>query len=165
MSRLFVAVWPSAEVVSMLAGLSRVERPGVRWLGAEHWHVTLRFLGEADEALAMSRLDDLVAAPCEARFSGPVGRLGRSALVVPVAGLEELAAAVGAAMVGVGDQPERPWLGHLTLARLKNVPACSLVEDAVVGRWPVDRVALVRSELSSSGARYHTLREVPLCFG
>ena len=162
MSRLFVAVWPAADVVETLVHLSRVDRPGVRWLGPEHWHVTLRFLGEADEAVAAARLDELVAAPCSARLGAPIGRLGRTALIVPVSGLDQLAAMVAQVLVGVGKEEERPFFGHLTLARLKNVPACALVEGSVQGRWDVDRVALVRSERTAEGSRYETVREAML---
>lgn len=50
MSRLFVALLPPAEVLDeVAAGISRVERPGLRWIDPTLWHVTLAFLGEVPE--------------------------------------------------------------------------------------------------------------------
>ena len=59
--------------------------------------------------------------PTATAVLGPaVRRLGPSALVVPVAGLDGLAAAVGDATAGVGLPPgPRSFTGHLTLARLR----------------------------------------------
>ena len=57
MSRLFLAVWPPDGLAEELRGLPRKERPGIRWIPPENWHVTLRFLGEADADEIADRLD------------------------------------------------------------------------------------------------------------
>ena len=50
--RLFLAVWPSPEVVDVLRALPRPDTPGVRWSTEDQWHVTVEFLGECDLAPA-----------------------------------------------------------------------------------------------------------------
>ncbi|MFZ1489732.1 MAG: 2'-5' RNA ligase family protein, partial [Ilumatobacteraceae bacterium] len=82
---MFVAVWPPAEVRRMLAALERDERVGIRWTTPAEWHVTLAFLGDVDPGQVASALAELAQPPATARFEAKVGRLGRDALVVPVA--------------------------------------------------------------------------------
>ena len=164
MSRLFVAVWPPAEVVEALSALPRERVPGVRWTTPPQWHVTLTFLGETDpdpaaEALAALRHPTVVARSGER----PVGRLGRNVLILPVGGLDSLASAVAGVMSGVG-RPESHagFVGHLTLARLKDAPACGLVGERLEASWTVDEVHLVESTLRQSGAEYRTISTVAL---
>ena len=59
MARLFIAVWPPEEVVEHLRSLRRKDQRGVRFIPPENWHVTLRFLGEADEREVAAALDEL----------------------------------------------------------------------------------------------------------
>ena len=100
--------------------LPRPDQPGVRWVPPANWHVTLRFLGEAEATDVHARLAGVTLPAATAMFGPAVRRLGRSALVVPVAGLERLAAAVTAATADIGDPPgTRSFNGHLTLARLR----------------------------------------------
>jgi 2'-5' RNA ligase len=163
MARLFVAVWPPEEVLDLVGALPRAVVPGVRWTTRDQWHVTLRFLGEAEVDDAVAALDRLEAAATEAVLGPQVGRLGTRVLVVPVAGLEDVAAAVTAVTADVGEPPEaRRFHGHLTLARLRGAPACGLTDRVVTGRWPVRSVALVQSRLHPHGARYETVHEVVL---
>ena len=116
MARLFVAVWPPEEVVARLAALPRPDQPGVRWTTRDQWHVTLRFLGEADPADAAGRLARAVLEPAAARLGPRVGTLGAEIVAVPVAGLDDLAAAADAVL---DDPPDRRFRGHVTLARVR----------------------------------------------
>jgi|TARA_B100001105_G_scaffold176810_1_gene142519 2'-5' RNA ligase len=161
--RLFVAAHPSAGAVADIDRLPRPEAPGVRWLPADQWHVTLRFLGEADPDLAASALADLVAAPAEA-VAGPSTRLlGDEVLVVPVSGLDGLAASVAAATAGVGEPPEdRPFVGHLTLCRFRHEPPSGAVGAAVSATFSVAEVVLVRSRTLHGGAVHEVLDRFPL---
>jgi 2'-5' RNA ligase len=150
--RLFVAVEPPPEVLDRIAALPRPDEPGVRWTRPEHWHVTLRFLGEAplDAAVdALARLD----APAAVAEVGPVvSRLGRNVVCLPVRGLDALAAAVAEATGRVGEPPDpRPFTGHLTLARLRHRGACGLAGTPFAATFPVTEVRLVRSELTADG--------------
>jgi RNA 2',3'-cyclic 3'-phosphodiesterase len=162
-ARLFVAVWPPSEVLDLLAGLPRAEQPGVRWTTPDQWHVTLRFLGAADPdevSAALRPLGDRLA-PVDVVMGPRVGRLGRGVLVLPVAGLDAVAAAVVDATRHLGQPPEpRPFLGHLTLARLKGAPACGLTDRVVRAGWIATELALVRSDLHPHGARYTTVSTV-----
>ena len=168
--RLFVAVWLPAEAVATVAALDRPPSPALRWTQPGQWHVTLSFLGAvADEAVAevASGLTRLEAEATRAVLGPATRRLGRSVLMVPVAGLDALAVAV-AAVVPPGPEAGRPFVGHLTLARAKRaatVPA-ALSGTPMSATWAVTEVALVRSHLASTsqgaGARYETLATVPL---
>jgi len=161
--RLFVAVWPSDEVGATLAGLPRPGVPGLRWTRHDQWHVTLRFLGESDQEAAAAALADMAAQPAVAEL-GPVTRLlGQRIVVVPVDGLDELARTVVAATVGLGGPPEeRPFTGHLTLARAKGPVPPGTVGTPITGRFPVGEVCLVRSRTLPEGAAYETLERFSL---
>jgi RNA 2',3'-cyclic 3'-phosphodiesterase len=157
-ARLFVAVWPPLDVVEQLAALPRYPLAGARWTTEKQWHVTLRFLGACDERAAVAALDRVDVAPCTAVLGPGPRRLGRDVLVVPVAGLDTLAAAVGAATDGLGAGDRFPYRGHLTLARAGK-GSLPRLEAPVAASWVVDRVALVGSELHPAGARYTTVHE------
>ena len=161
--RLFIAARPSAAAVAAIDRLPRPEAPGVRWLSTDQWHVTLRFLGEADPDAAATALAALVAAPAEA-VAGPATRLlGDTVLVVPVSGLDRLAAAVVAATTGVGELPEdRPFVGHLTLCRFREGPPPGAVGAAVSAAFSVEEVVLVRSRTLPGGAVYDVLERFSL---
>jgi len=143
---LFVAVWPPAEVLDRIEALDRPGADGVRWTRRDQWHVTLRFLGEADEAASADALARVVGDRTEAVVGPRVERLGRGVLHLPVVGLDEVATAVIAATAGVGQPPEdRPFRGHLTLARVKRRPPRGYVGTPFSARFAVDEVCLVRS--------------------
>lgn len=167
--RLFVALWPPGQVAGLLEGLERPDHPLVRWTSRDQWHVTLRFLGDVDDDELPAVSEAMAAAgerPAREATLGPASvRLGRHALVVPVAGVDDLAAAVAAATGSLGTPPEeRPFSGHLTLARARGHAAVPgrLAGAAVEARWPVTEVALVRSRLGGGGARYETIATVAL---
>ena len=167
--RLFVGIWPPPDIVAVLAGLPRPEHPGVRWTTEDQWHVTLRFLGEVADDDVPLLLDALrgagtEAAPRVASLGPATTRLGATNLVVPVAGVDDLAEAVRTATTPFGAPPEaRPFAGHLTVARGRGgrrIPTV-LAGQAVSASWTVEEVALVRSHLGQS-ARYETLASVRL---
>ena len=162
MARLFVAVWPPDGVLERVADLARPEVAGLRWTGREHWHVTLRFLGEvADVAAVSEALTAAKASPAEATLGPAVARFGNRVLHVPVSGLDEVASSVVGATAELGKPPEdRPFAGHITLARVAKgarVDLRSFTGEPVEGRWRVEEVCLVQSRLARSGARYEVL--------
>jgi 2'-5' RNA ligase len=167
MARLFVAVVPPDDVLEQVAALPRPEREGLRWTGREQWHVTLRFLGRVDDVAAVAAALDETALPVAAAVLGPaVGRFGHRILHVPVAGLDALAATVVTATAGIGQPPEdRPFAGHLTLARVgkgRAIDLRPLAGQFVSGRWPVADVCLFESHLHPGGARHEVLQRFPL---
>jgi 2'-5' RNA ligase len=177
--RLFVGVWPPdtvrervAEVVDGLRG----SHEGVRWEPPERWHVTLRFLGRVTEPGAVvEALERATLVPTEVALGPAVGLLGRQVLCVPVAGLDELAAAVQEATAELGEPPDpRPFRGHLTLARLggrrgqRRRPAVAAARGwrgtPVAATWRVEAIHLVRSRPGPDGSTYddvHVRRLVP----
>lgn len=157
--RLFVAVHPPAAAV-----------PGVR-----NPHVTLCFLGTVDvdlvgevaDALQLG-LEGVRAVEAEVTGGRP-RRLGPSAFVRPVTGLDGLAGAVRGAVGRFATRPEeRPFRGHLTVARrAKGRPSAGLEGEvpAEAVRWKVDEVVLVRSELGrgpGGTVRHEVVVAVPL---
>ena len=80
---------------------------------------------------------------------------------MPVAGVDELAAAVHAVTDGIGEPPRPRFRGHLTIARTRRSATSTVVGHPVVGSFTVTEVALVRSELTPDGARYTTVATSP----
>jgi 2'-5' RNA ligase len=167
--RLFVAVWPPAEVVDALDKLSRPEQSGVRWTTREQWHVTLRFLGQmvdVDEARrAFARIDVDSVGSVFAEMGPATACLGRGVLHVPVRGLDELARATVEATAGVGRPPEdRSFRGHLTLARARGGRGDlrRLRGSPLAASWKVAEVTLVASTLRRDGSRYEVVTSLPL---
>lgn len=159
--RLFVGAWPDAAALDVLRRLPRPDEPGVRWVRPEHWHVTLRFLGDGDPEEVLAALRS-VPLPAATAVLGPqVARMGRHVVVVPVAGLDALGAAVVGATAGLGDPPDpRGLRGHLTLARLRHRGACGVAGERVAASFPVGEVALVDSVTRSDGPEYRVVGRV-----
>ena len=163
--RLFVAVWPPPEVLDALARLDRPAAPGVRWTRRESRHVTLWFLGEVDDPTPVAAaLDAAPLVPAEAVVGPRVTSFGREVLVVPVAGLDRLATAVGEApAVRRAADGGPPFRGHITLARARRGgDVRSLRGTRVAARFPVGEVTLVRSTPGAGGLRYDVLHARPL---
>lgn len=163
MARLFVAVWPPDDTVTELTALRRKDQRGVRFVAPESWHITLRFVGEAHPDDVGEALDRTTLSPARARLGPGVDVLADRALVVPVHGLDDLAAAVVDATASLGRPARRRFTGHLTLARLKRratVPAA--LGAFVTAEFDVTEIALVQSRLHPDGARYETLATWPV---
>jgi RNA 2',3'-cyclic 3'-phosphodiesterase len=163
-ARLFIAVWPPDEVVARLTALPRKDQRGVRFVAPENWHVTLRFLGEADPGAVLEALSGASFALATAVVGPAVDVLGERALVLPVGGLDDVAATVVGRTKGIGElPPRRRFAGHLTVARLKRharMPPALGVPFSTA--FDVEEVALVESRLDPRGARYETLHTWPL---
>ena len=165
--RLFVAALPDGSTVDRLreacGGWPRPKVAGLRWTGPDQRHVTLRFLGSIDPGEAAAALDGLGWAAAEARLGPATALRGRGVLMVPVGGLDGLAGAVAAATVELGGFLEdRPFTGHLTLARSRGRVPAGWEGRPVAGVFPVAEVCLVRSETLPEGARYEVLGRWPL---
>ncbi len=180
--RIFVAAWPDDTARTALRGAGIEAAPGLRVVPAEQWHVTLRFLGsvEPDLLTRLVRALGSVAAgtpPSVARLGPSTDWFGRGAVLqVPVAGLDDLAAAVRAAtdpIVPAGDGAP-PFVGHVTLARGQRgqrgqrgrrpeaAVRSALSGRSVGGEFAVESYDLVVSEPRAGGHRYRTLERFPL---
>ncbi len=161
-TRLFVAAWPDAATLEQLRALPWPDEPGVRRIPDHNLHVTLRFLGEVDPATA-SELLAAAALPVATAGVGPeVERLDGRQIVVPVGGVDHLAAAIRSATASIGDEATRRFRGHLTIARTKRGEASALVGATIIASFAVGEVALVASDLQPTGAVYTTLATFPV---
>ncbi len=135
--RLFVAIDIGDDVRAAVAKLQQElkgrmkNQNGLKWVKPELMHLTLKFLGEADE----NRIDEICAAveiACADKkafeFSlSVVGAFGRPAKVLWLgseeisAELAKLAADLEQALEELGFEKEvRPFSAHLTLARVRD---------------------------------------------
>jgi 2'-5' RNA ligase len=167
--RLFLALWPTAEIRVRLA-------TGIRdWLGQkasqaqrpDQWHTTLVFIGYVDEVVAEA-VEDLAASVTCAPFVLTLDRLdhwrkpGIACLTAsetppPLQQLvAELEAALDAANIAYDRRPYRP---HLTLAR--KVARLDRKGPIPPLAWPVDDFALMESISSPAGSRYEPLACYP----
>jgi len=166
MARLFVAVWPPDEVVEHIRSLRRKDQRGIRFVPPENWHTTLRFLGEAAEHEVVAALDEFDRGdppPTVARLGPAVDVMGGRALVIPVAGLDELARSVERATKHLGEPPRKRFVGHLTLARCARGARMPEVLGApFADEFTVTEIALVQSRLEPAGARYETVASWPV---
>ncbi len=187
--RTFVAIELPEEVKNSLAKILRDISPGyerfVKWIKSDSIHLTLKFLGN----ISTGSVDDITQALTDAA-SGPkaftleLGGLGafpnlKSPRVLWV-GVEgdvptalNLQGQIDQALTKLGFAVEkRGFSPHLTVGRLRD--KASSRERSAVGKlvseyevkenpsFTVERLNLMRSTLTSSGAIYDRLASVPL---
>jgi 2'-5' RNA ligase len=150
--------------------------PQFGWTPAGNLHLTLRFLGHVELALAEG-IADGVAANGPAAFEVRLGELGtfkrgRLARVVWLGlsqgarGVGALAEVVEAECVRAGLEPEgRRFNAHLTLARARardGSPLPALPDPPDLPGWRATELILYRSRLGRGGSVYEPLRRVSL---
>ena len=158
MPRLFVAVWPPDDLVRELAAMPRPALDGLRWTKPERLHITLRFLGQCDEAEAAEAAEALRQvsfAPTAVRLGPTLERLGRGVIMLPACGVDELAMSVTDATGHIGQPPpNRPFTGHMTVARYRRNPPSGLWPPqglpTIDARFTASRMSLVRVEPSGA---------------
>lgn len=157
-----MAVRPPPAVCDVL---DRLDRPGdsaLRFTPREQWHVTLRFIGDCDPARVLDALAGERFRGGDAVLGPRVETLGRRVVVVPVSGLEELAAQVRRATAQLGQPPEQSFRGHLTLARSKGKPTGPPIGNRVSGGFTASEMELVASVTGQAGAVHRVLARYPL---
>jgi RNA 2',3'-cyclic 3'-phosphodiesterase len=170
--RAFVAVWPPAEVIEIVAdAIAGGTGPSPRWVDRSKWHVTLDFLGSVPDASIADLVEEVARVASTARACtavlGPMTTiLGRTVLCAPVHGLEGLAALVRDATASFNRSTDRdqPFVGHLTLARAQrrgSIPR-ALSGISLSASWAVVEIAVVSSEMHPDGAIYSTLATASL---
>jgi 2'-5' RNA ligase len=159
--RLFVAAWPNADVLRQIALIRRPTEPGVRWVPKANWHITLRFLGDADADAVATRLGTTELPRAVARLGPALEPLGRRQIVVPVDGVDGLAQAVRSATAGIGERDRHRFRGHLTIARLQPNARSTATGHSIQTEFEIDEIALVTSDLQATGAVYSTIARFP----
>jgi 2'-5' RNA ligase len=161
------------ESLSMLRG----GLPGARWIDPENYHLTLRFIGDVDGALAgeiASLLGRVRRREFELRLEGLSSFGGRKpravvATVAPSPSVMELQAEHERLMQRVGLEPEgRKYTPHITLARLRDATSRD-VADYLSARaafhsepFAVSRFVLFSSRASVGGGPYVVEAAYPL---
>jgi 2'-5' RNA ligase len=154
----------------------------VAWVGVGNLHVTLKFLGRV-ESVRLGEVEAALAGAAAGTEAFELAVQGLGAFPTPArarviwAGVgagagaaEGLAARVDEALAGLGFPREtRPFAPHVTLGRVREprgnaALAAALASGAAreFGHVDVQRVCLMRSELSPRGARHSELRALAL---
>ena len=190
MPRVFVAVLldePAKRAVSAQIDRLRPLSKSVAWVPANNLHLTLRFLGDQTE----EQLAEAVPALEEAASGVPTFTLSLKGLgAFPgldhprtlwvgvsdgVRDVQRLQARVAGALARRGTPTEdRAWQAHVTIGRVTDErrsrregmqelrAAVMRGATAPLGTLPVNTIALMRSDLSRSGARYTGIASVAL---
>jgi 2'-5' RNA ligase len=187
--RLFVALTIPSPVKAALARVharlqQSVASSQVRWTTPEQWHITLKFLGWTNSG----SVDPLRAALLKAAAKVPAIRLlARGIGFFPARGIprviwagvddgsERLTALQRTVQEATApfttEEAEVKFAGHITLGRIKSISRPSVdslrsitrdFTDANFGEWTAQEIELMRSVLSSRGAKYSCLARVPL---
>ncbi len=189
--RLFIALDIDSDIrerISAFVDSLRAHAPDVRFVGADSYHVTLKFIGETGKAADIERaLTEIHAHPFDLRFAGTGFFPNQRSPRVFWAGihadrkLQQLQSNVEAALSPLGFAPEKSCFHpHLTLARtgsgrplamrgdrpdpkLKRVvERLSLVPEPEFGTMTAREFFLYESRLSASGAQYFNVQRFPL---
>ena len=183
--RAFVGVLVDLGTTRRFVDLSRALRRSLdaagwkaAWVPPPNLHITLKFLGEVDAGVAPAVSDALAAVvrrhgALRLGFRDLVALPDREAPRVLAVGVTDghealaaLARDVDEACFELGfPREKRPFLGHVTLARVKHQagaldPVTPVRLDAGVGA--AHDVVLYRSDLQRNGAEYHALSRHPL---
>ena len=188
MTRTFIALELNEAVQRHLSAVMRemaLALPELRWVDPAGIHLTLAFLGELDDeqlahAVAASAAAAQQAQPFSYRLTHP-GTFGapRSPRVIwmgieePSGKLNQLHRTLNQELEQRGFEIDRrPFSPHLTLARVKSPLTPDeqqrlqrlLTEQQLTPSSPphfVNALAVMKSELSRSGAHYTAMKEVP----
>lgn len=187
--RLFVALDIPDEVRDLIRDSTAEIRDNLslaRWVSPENLHLTLKFIGEFDardirrlerEMLSVARKADPFVASLGGCGAFPGAGKARVLWVGMDKGEVEAAALARKLDAGLGrvgvKREERPFRGHLTLARMRRPVDCTALlerlEDRMRGLKDLDfrvcEFTLYRSILGPQGPRYQPLLKAVLGAG
>jgi 2'-5' RNA ligase len=176
MPRLFTGLEIPSDLASELS-LLRGGLSGARWIDAENYHITLRFIGDIDDATAhdvyttlerIKRSSFTVTLEGLSSFGG-----GKPRAIVakarPASALVELQAEQERLMRRIGIAPEpRKFTPHVTLARLRAASAPAVAEYLsargyfLSRQFEARRFVLFSSRASTGGGPYVVEAAYPL---
>lgn len=175
--RLFAGLGVSSKLTQQFQNLPRTGLEDQRWVHPDDLHITLRFIGEAEET-KLSEIQDVLEGVRVKHFSIVARGLdafvkkNQAALYSPIEShrkITHLSAEITERMNRLGFEfPERAFAPHITLARLKTSPGLDKYivrnKSAIHAEWTADKFYLFKSaDPSNEGdARYSVLREYAL---
>ena len=168
MPRLFTGLELPKPLIDRLS-LLRGKLSGARWIDPERYHVTLRFVGDIDDATAhhfATALSEIEFGSFELQLTG-LGSFGGNkpralwAGIRPSEALQRLQRAHERAARIAGLPPEtRNFMPHITLARLKDTRPQALAEylsyfgGFMAEPFTVDHFVLLSSRANQGGGHY-----------
>ena len=176
MPRLFTGFSLPADLATELS-LMRGGFSGARWIEAENYHLTLRFIGDIDYATARdvySVLEGIQRPPVSVTLDGLNAFGGDKpraiiATAKPTQALLELQAEQERLLRRVGVAAEtRKFIPHVTLARLRQVSSRTVADYLAARGWlasrtfEVDRFVLFSARDSVGGGPYVAEAVYPL---
>jgi 2'-5' RNA ligase len=156
------------------------ETSSVKWIRPEQMHLTLAFIGEANEMLSAKLIVAMQKRSAQGAFDATFERIGifpprgapRVLWLGVTEGADEMVALqreFAARVEAVGVTLEsRPFHPHLTLARWRDGRPRERhafeegADTGAVARVRIDHATLYRSQLSSSGSTYTPVARVTL---
>lgn len=176
--RLFTALDLPDAVRDHCASLQSPDALDARWSPAEQFHVTVRFIGDANANRAARYEEALANMNALSVECVPYGldvlpsHRNPSVLIMGLKRTDDLMAvyrAVSDALESEGLEPEhRDYRPHVTLARLDDVPPASVRDvlddnsDVSPPSFSVDTLTLYESTLTSDGAVHERRASFPL---
>jgi len=178
MHRLFVALdMPAAVNDSLIALCQGVS--GAKWADSAPFHLTLRFIGDADDGLLQEiqyALAEIEAPAFDLALKGVGYFPPRGPAKILWAGIEDaplllhLRGQVAATLEAIGLEPERrKFAAHITLARLTRGPAAARVGEFLATHallrtepFPITQFHLYSSRLRPGGALHRIEASYPL---
>jgi 2'-5' RNA ligase len=176
MPRLFTGVEIPSDIAKVLATL-RGGLPGARWIDPENYHLTLRFIGDVDDAVAREiafMLGRIRRDAFDVHMEGLTSFGGRKpravvANVSPTRSLIDVQAEQERLMRRIGLEPEgRKFMPHVTLARLRESTSRDVAEYLAArgyfrtSSFKVSRFVLFSSRASVGGGPYVVEASYPL---
>lgn len=153
--------------------------PGFKWINASSWHITLKFIGEADQSIVDAIINILKekivmkAFSLETNTAGffpPGGKARVLYLGLDYSeSLEHCFKTIDTALSVIGIEKElRPFRPHITLARLKSLALKERDKEALIQvsapqlKIKISEIVLMQSLFERSGVRYTPVQRFSL---
>ncbi len=138
----------------------------------ENMHITLKFLGEIKEDM-INRIEEAIRECFRSKFKVRIGEVGGFPRVeharvifleIESEELQSIADCIHKKTVGIGD--DRPFKGHLTLARARNYVSAKRYKEQFSKfrgyEWEVNEIKIVKSVLTPAGPKYSVIKSIKL---
>ena len=169
---------PNESLVTILRELAN-SRADLKTVKPGLLHITLKFLGDTDEAL-IEQISSCIAdsakgvQPFDIRLTGMGAFPSLSNIRVVWVGMEdgaklgEMAKRLDASLATLGfERDKKGFVPHLTLARARSARNIVNIQEILrqnavtdFGRYRIDKILLKKSVLSPQGPTYSTVREL-----